>query len=76
MSNLIGRGEHVRRCRWRPVRPRGSARPGLAPVGAAGGGVGPMGMMGHGTKSGGSKQGLTAPSPLAYDLGEDEEDDW
>jgi hypothetical protein len=33
-------------------------------------------MMGHGAKSGGSKQGLTAPSPLAYDLGEDEEDDW
>jgi hypothetical protein len=35
-----------------------------------------MGMMGHGQKSGGSKQGLTAPSPLAYDLAEDEEDDW
>ena len=31
-------------------------------------------MMGHGAKSGGSKQGLTAPSPLAYDLAEDEED--
>jgi len=41
-----------------------------------GGGAGPMGMMGHGQKSGGSKQGLTAPSPLAYDLAEDEEDDW
>jgi len=35
-----------------------------------------MGMMGHGAKSGGSKQGLTAPSLLPYDLGEDEEDDW
>ena len=38
--------------------------------------MGPMGMMGHGAKSGGSKQGLTAPAPLAQDLGEDEEDDW
>jgi PPE-repeat protein len=53
----------------------GTTAAGLAPVGA-GGGAGPMGMMGHGAKSGGSKQGLTAPSPLAYDLGEDEEDDW
>ena len=53
----------------------GAAAAGLAPVGS-GGGAGPMGMMGHGQKSGGSKQGLTAPSPLAYDLAEDEEDDW
>jgi PPE-repeat protein len=53
----------------------GVSAAGLAPVGS-GGGAGPMGMMGHGAKSGGSKQGLTAPSPLAYDLGEDEEDDW
>jgi PPE-repeat protein len=53
----------------------GATAAGLAPVGS-GGGAGPMGMMGHGAKSSGSKQGLTAPSPLAYDLGEDEEDDW
>jgi PPE-repeat protein len=53
----------------------GATAAGLAPVGS-GGGAGPMGMMGHGAKSGGSKQGLTAPSPLPYDLGEDEEDDW
>ena len=53
----------------------GATAAGLAPVGA-GGGAGPMGMMGHGGKSGGSRQGLTAPSPLAYDLAEDEEDDW
>jgi PPE-repeat protein len=53
----------------------GASAAGLAPVGS-GGGAGPMGMMGHGAKSGGSKQGLTAPSLLAYDLGEDEEDDW
>jgi PPE-repeat protein len=54
----------------------GAGTAGLAPVGAGGGGMGPMGHMGHGEKSGGSKQGLTAPSPLAYDLAEDEEDDW
>jgi PPE-repeat protein len=53
----------------------GAGAAGLAPVGA-GGGSGPMGMMGHGSKSGGSKQGLNAPRPLAYDLAEDEEDDW
>jgi PPE-repeat protein len=53
----------------------GATAAGLAPVGA-GGGAGPMGMMGHGTKTGGSKQGLTAPSPLPYDLNEDDEDDW
>jgi PPE-repeat protein len=53
----------------------GARAAGLAPVGS-GGGAGPMGMMGHGTKSGGSKQGLTAPSLLPYDLAEDEEDDW
>jgi len=53
----------------------GATAAGLAPVGA-GGGAGPMGMMGHGTKSGGSKQGLSAPSPLPYDLNEDDEDDW
>jgi PPE-repeat protein len=53
----------------------GATAAGLAPVGS-GGGAGPMGMMGHGTKSGGSKQGLTAPLPLPYDLAEDEEDDW
>jgi PPE-repeat protein len=53
----------------------GASAAGLAPIGS-GGGAGPMGIMGHGAKSGGSKQGLTAPSPLAYDLGEDEEDDW
>jgi hypothetical protein len=53
----------------------GATAAGLAPVGS-GGGAGPMGMMGHGSKSGGSKQGLTPPSSLAYDLAEDEEDDW
>src|SRR6476469_15478 len=56
-----------------PVSPvsvaAGATAAGLAPVGS-GGGAGPMGMMGHGQKSGGSKQGLTAPSPLAYDLAE------
>jgi PPE-repeat protein len=53
----------------------GATGAGLAPVGS-GGGAGPMGMAGHAAKSGGSKQGLTAPSLLPYDLAEDEEDDW
>ncbi|HET7666141.1 MAG TPA: PPE family protein [Mycobacterium sp.] len=53
----------------------GATAAGLAPVGS-GGGAGPMGMLGRGGKSGGAKHWLTAPSPLAYDLAEDEEDDW
>jgi hypothetical protein len=35
-----------------------------------------MGGMGQRGSSGGNKQGLTAPSVLPQDLGEDEEDDW
>ena len=60
-----------------PGAAAGAAASGLAPVGAGGGGS-PMGMMGHGTrgKSGGTRAGLTAPAPLAYDLAEDEDDDW
>lgn len=54
----------------------GATGAGLAPVGSGGGGTGPMGQMGHAEKSGGSKQGLTAPSPLPQSLGEDDEDDW
>lgn len=54
----------------------GAAAAGLAPVGAGSGGSGPMGMLGQRSRSGGSKSGLTAPSPLPYDLNEDEEDDW
>ncbi|MDG5483212.1 PPE family protein [Mycolicibacterium gadium] len=53
----------------------GAGGMGLAPVGAGGGG-GPMHGMGQRGKSGGSKQGLTAPSVLPQDLNEDEEDDW
>jgi hypothetical protein len=41
----------------------------------AGGGH-PMGALGQRAKSGGTKSGLTAPSPLPHDLDEDEEDDW
>jgi len=75
MSNLIG-GGGTSAVSVAPGAAAGGSAAGLAPVGAAGGGAGPMAMMGHGTKSGGSKQGLTAPSPLRYDLAEDEEDDW
>lgn len=71
MANLVGK----------PETPTlvgagaGSAGAGLAPVGSGGGA--PMGMMGQNKKNGGgSKAGLQAPSPLAQDLGEDEDDDW
>jgi len=71
LANLIGE--------TKPAVPvgasAGGSAMGLAPVGA-GGGMGPMGAMGQRGKSGGSKQGLTAPSVLPQDLGEDEEDDW
>jgi PPE-repeat protein len=75
LSNLVG-GGGTSPVSVTPGAAAGGSGAGLAPVGAAGGGAGPMGAMGHGTKSGGSKQGLTAPSPLPYDLAEDEEDDW
>jgi PPE-repeat protein len=76
MSKLVGEiGPTVAPVSVAAGAAAGATAAGLAPVGA-GGGAGPMGMMGHGAKSGGSKQGLTAPSPLAYDLAEDEEDDW
>ena len=35
-----------------------------------------MGGMGQRGKSGGSRQGLTAPNVLPQDLAEDEDDDW
>ena len=60
MSNLIG-GGGTSAVSVAPGAAAGGSAAGLAPVGAAGGGAGPMAMMGHGTKSGGSKQGLTAP---------------
>ncbi|MGU3502015.1 PPE family protein [Mycobacterium sp. C31M] len=54
----------------------GGAGAGLAPVGnGAGAGGGPMGGAGHGAKRGTNRQSLAAPSALAHDLGEDEEDD-
>lgn len=55
----------------------GGAGAGLAPVGAGAGGA-PMGGMGSAGKRGGNRQSLAAPSQLAHDLGEDEDedDDW
>jgi PPE-repeat protein len=78
MSNLVGKDLETGAA---PVAvgagAAGAAVGGLAPVGAgAGSGMAPMHAMGHGGKSGGSKSGLTAPAPLAHDLGEDEDDDW
>ena len=70
MANLVGRPETPL-----PVGAgAGSGGAGLAPVGSGGGS--PMGMMGQNKKGGGNKAGLQAPSPLAHDLGEDEDDDW
>lgn len=50
----------------------GAGGPGLAPVG--GGGSGPMGHLGQNGKSGGSRPGLKAPSPLPLD--DEDDDDW
>ena len=73
MSNLIGETKPVAVA---PGAAAGANAGGLAPVGAGAGGSGPMGHMGQRGKSGGSKQGLTAPGVLPQDLGEDEADDW
>ena len=55
----------------------GALAGGLAPVGAGGvSGGAPVGMLGQRGKSGGHKTGLNAPAPLAYDLDEEDEDDW
>ena len=50
----------------------GAGGPGLAPVG--GGGSGPMGHLGQNGKSGGSRPGLKAPTPLPLD--DEDDDDW
>ncbi|MGE2691956.1 PPE family protein [Mycolicibacterium pulveris] len=71
MANLIGETKPVAVA---PGAAAGAGGAGLAPVG--GGGMGPMGAMGQRGTSGGSKQGLTAPSVLPQDLGEEEDDDW
>lgn len=59
-----------------PGAAAGATVSGLAPVGAGTGGVGPAHAIGRRGTGGGSKQGLTAPSVLPQDLGEDEDDDW
>ncbi|MGV0791357.1 PPE family protein [Mycolicibacterium sp. XJ1819] len=73
MANLIGDTKPVAAA---PGAAAGAGAAGLAPVGGAGGGMGPMGAMGQRGTSGGSRPGLTAPSVLPQDLGEDEDDDW
>ncbi|WP_193045192.1 PPE family protein [Mycolicibacterium baixiangningiae] len=78
MANLVGDKVEAAPVAVGAGAAAGAALGGLAPVGAgAGGGMGgPMGMAGQGSKGGSSKPGLTAPAPLAHDLGEDEGDDW
>jgi PPE-repeat protein len=75
MANLIG-SPSTSAVSVAPGAAAGAGAAGLAPVGAGMGSGGPMGMLGQRSKSGGSKSGLTAPSPLPHDLNEDEEDDW
>jgi PPE-repeat protein len=74
MAELIGETKPVAVA---PGAAAGGSGGGLAPVGAGGGGA-PMGAMGQRGKSGGAKQGLTAPGLLPQDLDEDEDegDDW
>ncbi|WP_102144064.1 PPE family protein [Mycobacterium hubeiense] len=76
MENLVGKQTDVAPVAVAAGAAAGATIGGAAPVGAGGAGMGPMGMMGQNSKSGGSKAGLTAPRPLAQDLGEDDEDDW
>nr|WP_319452974.1 MULTISPECIES: PPE family protein [unclassified Mycobacterium] len=71
MANLIGNTEMSPKSM--PGAGAGSNTAGLAPVGS---GSGSPGMMGHNKKDGGSRPGLQTPTLLAYDTGEDEEDDW
>jgi PPE-repeat protein len=75
MANLVGTPS-VSPVSVTPGAAAGAAAAGLAPVGAGLGGGSPMGMLGQRSKSGGTKSGLTAPSPLPHDLAEDDEDDW
>lgn len=75
LSNMLGISGEMK------VAPAGAgsgAVGGLAPVGAgSGGGAGaPVAHAGQNSKSGGKKDGLVAPTPLTYDLSEDEDDEW
>lgn len=72
LANLLGISNEVKPA---VLAGAGSGAGGpLAPVG--GGAGGPMAHAGRNGKSGGSKDGLVAPTPLTYDLSEDEADDW
>ena len=77
MSNLIGKPDAgVSPTAVAPGAAAGASGAGLAPVGGTGGS--PMGLMGQkeNAKSGGNRSGLSAPSVLPQDLGEEEDDDW
>jgi PPE-repeat protein len=73
MAELIGETKPVAVA---PGAAGGAGGAGLAPVGAGSGSGAPMGGMGERGKTGGTKQGLTAPGVLPQDLNEDEADDW
>lgn len=78
MASLIDKAGPVSPAAVEPVGAAAgaSATGGTAPVGAGSGGSGAMGPTGQRGKSGGTKGGLKAPSPLTQDLGEDDGDDW
>ena len=57
-----------------PGAAAGAGGVGTAPVGSASGAGGPMGSAAHNARSGGSRTGLTAPSPLPNP--DEDDDDW
>lgn len=79
MSNLIAKElqPNLSPVAVGPGAASGALAGGLAPVGGSGlSGGAPVGMLGQRGKSGSHKTGLNTPAPLAYDLDEDDEDDW
>ncbi|OKH65712.1 hypothetical protein EB74_06370 [Mycobacterium sp. SWH-M5] len=75
LSNLLGISGEMKAV---PAGAGSGAAGAVAPVGAGGGGGAgaPVTPAGQNSKSGGKKDGLVAPTPLTYDLSEDEDDEW
>jgi PPE-repeat protein len=75
LSNLLGISGEMKAA---PAGAASGAGGGVAPVGtgAGGGGGAPVAHGAQNSKSGGKKDGLVAPTPLTYDLSEDEDDEW
>lgn len=75
LSNLLGISGEMKAV---PAGAGSGAAGAVAPVGAGGGGGAgaPVTHAGQNSKSGGKKDGLVAPTPLTYDLSENEDDEW